>query len=344
MAVSVVRSVVTLVGAALAFGLVALSVVHLVAPQRDGLLALSQILAPYLFLLLVPFLLLVLTPGLAGRLLRYGLLAALAVLLLRFVPAWVPLPGAAPAAAASAQHLDVVTWNLELGQVDDAVVVDTIKAMDADVIGLVELTPRNAAAIAADPELARRFRTMELRPTQGSLGIGLLSTLPPIGEPHKQGDPPILVQQLDTGAGRTLTVIVGHPLPGRIGAAVGETIPVSYDSNSRDRHLAQVRSVVDPILASGEPLLLIGDFNVVDREPGYDDIAAGLIDAHRAVGLGPGHTWRPGRLEWLPFGLLRIDYVFSANGVTPVSISPECTPRGSDHCIVAGVMALPEGT
>lgn len=338
---SLIRSAVTLAGAGLAFGLVALSAIHAVAPQRDGLVALTQILAPYLFLLLVPFLLLVLTPGTPGRLLRYGLMAAVAVFVLRFVPAWVPLPGVAPAAAASAQHLGVVTWNLELGQVDDAVVVETIRALDADVIGIVELTPWNAAAIAADPELGRRFRTMELRPTRGSLGIGLLSTLPPVGEPHRYGDPPILVQQLDAGEGRTLTAIVAHPLPGRIQATVGGTIPVFYDSTSRDRHLAQVRSAVDPILASGEPLLLIGDFNVVDREPGYDDIAAGLIDAHRAVGLGPGHTWRPGRLEWLPFGLLRIDYLFSANGVTPVSVSPECTPRGSDHCIVEGVVALP---
>ena len=214
MAVSRIRQLVTLVGALLCVGLVVLSAVHLVAPQRDGLLALSQILAPYLFLLLVPFLLLLRTRGPAGRALRWTMVAAIVVFVIRFVPAWVPLTGAAPAAAASAQHLGVITWNLELGQVDDAVVVATIKAMDADIIGLVELTPWNAAAIAADPELARRFRTMELRPTEGSLGIGLLSTLPPIGTPHNEGDPPILVQQLDTGEGRTLTVIVGHPLPG----------------------------------------------------------------------------------------------------------------------------------
>jgi len=339
--VSAVRSLVTLVGVLLCAGLVVLSVVNLVAPQRDGLLALSQILAPYLFLLAVPFLLLLTTPGVPGRLLRWTTLAAAVVFLIRFVPAWVPLPGSAPAAAASAPHLSVASWNLELGQPDDAVVVDAIKALDADVVGLVELTPWNADAIAADPVLRKRYRTMELRPTQGSLGVGLLSTLPPIGKPHAYGDPPVLVQQLDAGNGLTLTVVVAHPLPGQIQATAGDTLPLDYDSTSRDRHLAQVRGIVDPIIASGEPLLLIGDFNVVDREPAYDDLVKGLIDAQRAVGLGPGHTWRPDRLEWLPFGLLRIDYLFSANGVTPVSISPDCTPRGSDHCLLTGVMALP---
>ena len=141
--------------------------------------------------------------------------------------------------------------------------------------------------------------------------------------------------------GQTLTVVVAHPLPGTIDSAAGDLVPIGYDATSRDRQLAQVRAVVDPILAAGEPLLLIGDLNVVDREPGYDTIAHGLTDAQRAVALGPGSTWRPDRLKGLPFGLLRIDYLFSANGVAPVSVGPDCTPRGSDHCLLAGTMALP---
>jgi endonuclease/exonuclease/phosphatase (EEP) superfamily protein YafD len=337
---STVRQLVTLAGAALAFGLVVLMVVQVVVPQRDGPLALSQILAPYLFLLLTPFLVLVLTPGRAGRLLRAGLAAAAFVFVLRFVPGWVPFPGSGPAIAAGAPQVGVIAWNLELGQPEDTTVTDRLRASDAAVVGLVELTPRHAAAIEADPELAGRYETIELRPKDGSLGIGLLSTLPPIGEPHVERDPPILVQQLDAGDGHRVTVVVAHPLPSRIETAAGD-VPVGYDSTSRDRHLAQVRGVIDPILRAGEPLILLGDFNVVDREPGYADLAAGLVDAQRAVGLGPGHTWRPGRFEWLPFGLLRIDYVFGGNGVAPVSIGPDCTPSGSDHCLVEGVMALP---
>ena len=101
-----------------------------------------------------------------------------------------------------------------------------------------------------------------------------------------------------------------------------------------------VRETIDPILASGVPLALVGDFNVVDREVGYGDLAAGLIDAQHAVGLGPGLTWRPPDIEWLPFGLLRIDHVFSANGLVPLDIAPDCTPRGSDHCIVRATLEL----
>lgn len=337
---SSVRPLVVLAGALLAFGLVALSVVHVVAPQRDGPLALSQILAPYLFLLLVPFLVLVLTRGRAGRLLRIGLAVAAFAFVVRFVPGWVPFPGSAPATAAGSPRLGVLAWNLELGQPADATVTERLADSDAAIVGLVELTPHHAAAIQGDRALVDRHATVELRPKAGSLGIGLLSTLPPIGEPRLYHDPPILVQQLDAGQGRTVTVVVAHPLPGRIDTATGD-VPIGYDSTPRDRHLAQVRGIVDPILRSGEPLVLLGDFNVVDREPGYADLAAGLVDAHRAVGLGPGDTWRPGRLEWLPMGLLRIDYVFTGNGVSPVSLAPDCRPTGSDHCLLEGVVALP---
>jgi len=36
------------------------------------------------------------------------------------------------------------------------------------------------------------------------------------------------------------------------------------------------------------------------------------------------------------FGLLRIDYMFTSPNVTPLATSTDCTPRGSDHCIVHG--------
>ncbi len=90
--------------------------------------------------------------------------------------------------------------------------------------------------------------------------------------------------------------------------------------------------------------MLVGDFNTVDREVGYAELSAGLTDAQRSVGVGPGLTWRPEEIEWLPFGLLRIDAVFSGNGVVPLSVGPDCTPRGSDHCILRTILELPAGS
>ena len=154
-------------------------------------------------------------------------------------------------------------------------------------------------------------------------------------------DPPILAATRHAG-GRPEAGRVVVPSAARLGSVPGRR---SDCPPTTPRHatgaIGVVRRTIDPILAAGAPLLLIGDFNVVDREVGYGDLAAGLIDAQRAVGLGPGLTWRPRSFEWLPFGLLRIDAVFSANGVEPLDIGPDCTPRGSDHCILHATLELP---
>ena len=112
-----------------------------------------------------------------------------------------------------------------------------------------------------------------------------------------------------------------------------------FDTSGRDAEIATIRSEVDPLVAAGKPLLLLGDFNLTDRESIYAELSAGLVDVGRTVGWGPGSTWRPDRVKWLPFGLLRIDMVFVTNGPVPLNISPDCTQRGSDHCIVRAALA-----
>jgi hypothetical protein len=72
------------------------------------------------------------------------------------------------------------------------------------------------------------------------------------------------------------------------------------------------------------------------RRPGH----LRLWDAHRDVGQGPGSTWRPSRLEFLPFGILRIDHLLGGPRTRPLSVGEDCTPRGSDHCILMGSIAV----
>jgi endonuclease/exonuclease/phosphatase family metal-dependent hydrolase len=317
----------------------ALSVVNLLAPQRDGVLALSQILAPFLFLPLLAGLSLWRTPGCAGQVLRGALVAAAVVFLGRFAPDWVSVP---PAATAGAPTVEVTSWNLELGLADPATIVATLRDAPAGMVGLQELTVRHATAIEADPELAARFPYRAFEPRGGSTGIGLLSSLPFAGMPSALEDPPLVHVRVDAGGSEPLHAVVAHPLPAHIRQGpLG--LPVGYDAGPRDADIAAVRDVVDPILAEGAPLLLFGDFNVVDREPGYAELTRGLTDAHAAVGLGPGLTWRPHSLEALPLGLLRIDLVLTAGAVAPLTISPDCTPRGSDHCLLRAVVELREG-
>ena len=94
--------------------------------------------------------------------------------------------------------------------------------------------------------------------------------------------------------------------------------------------------MVAGFLDAGEPLVFVGDFNTSEREPAYGDLSAGLQDVYRTVGSGNGSTWTQLRLLRLGIPLLRIDYLMASPNVTPLSMTTDCTPRGSDHCIVRG--------
>ena len=318
-------------GAGWAAAVLLLSLVNAALPQRDGPLALSQILAPFLFLPLVPFAVLRRTVGNPGRALRLGLAASAVVFAVRFIPGSIAIP---PTPTAGAMELGVTTWNLELGLADPDVVIATLRDAPQGIVALQEVTERHADPIAADSVILARFPYQKLSRSGGSQGIGLLSSYPFVGDPIVDSHPRTVLAQLDLGGGRIVTVLAAHPLPADIAQPGWLRIPLGYNAASRDHEIGVVRARLAPSLASGGPVVLLGDFNVVDREPGYADLTAGLIDAQRAVGLGPGLTWRPPELEWLPFGLLRIDMVLTAGAARPLSIEPDCTPRGSDHCIL----------
>jgi vancomycin resistance protein VanJ len=335
----VIRRLLMGLGIVACVAVLAVSLVNVVQPQRNGFLALTQVFAPYLFLGLLVFLPLCLIRDRSGRWLRPLMLLCAMVFLVRFVPGTIALPRSADPGAL---EVPVTTWNLELGQADPAVVVETIRSMPAGLVGLEELTHDHADPIAADPAIRLRFPYQVLKPRGGSTGLGLLSSWPIDAGWTFSYEPPILSATVSPVEGRSMAVVVAHPLPGTFGPGRFFGLP-TYDASGRDWAIGVLRQTIDPILASGVPLVLFGDFNTVDREVGYRDLSAGLVDAQRAVGLGPGLTWRPPDIQWLPFGLLRIDDVFSANGLMPLTVGPDCTPRGSDHCILNATLELPAG-
>jgi endonuclease/exonuclease/phosphatase (EEP) superfamily protein YafD len=327
-----------------------LSAAHLFAPQRGGPLGLSQVAAPFLFAALLPFVAIALaSPGSPHALvtasrgrrwrsaLRLLLTACLVVAIVRFGPVWVSLPPA----AAQGPSVSVTTWNLESVAADPQVVLAHLRTLGRGVVALEELARRPAAAIRDDAGLAATFPHQILNPSDGSLGMGLLSSYPILESGRIPADPPVIWALLDLGGGRSLSFIAAHPLPGSLGSSGPLPLPIDYDVTRRDAQINTLRGLIDERLAQAAPLIVAGDFNVTDREPAYADLTRGLVDAHLEVGLGPGSTWRPDPIKWLPLGILRIDMILSGNAAGPVSIAVDCTPRGSDHCSVTALVAVP---
>jgi vancomycin resistance protein VanJ len=310
-----------------------LSIVSIAAPQRGGPLALGQIFAPHL---LLPALLLVpAAVSSKSRALQVGVLIAVAIGAARFGPGLISAPASPPSSDESV--VQIMSWNLEGDASPTVDLLAQLRDSDADIVALQELTREHAAAIRADPELIARFPQPALVPRGDAGGLGLLSRFA-IADAFDNRDPPFQNVELRLPNGR-LTVINAHPFAPRFPVGGPTPFPLAFDPAQRDADILRIRATIERALAAGHPLIVLGDYNVTDREPGFDDLSRGLWDAHREVGQGTGSTWRPQELEIAPFGVLRIDYFLGGPATRPLSIFQDCSPS-SDHCILTGTAAV----
>jgi endonuclease/exonuclease/phosphatase family metal-dependent hydrolase len=327
----------TLLETAYPAAVLVLTVIHVLAPQRSGPIALTEVFAPHLFLVALLFLPLAIRPS-ASSALRLTVVGVLVVAVVRFGTEWYsPAHEDGPGTP-----VEVLVWNLELGSDAGRDVVRVMSESRADVIVLQELTPDHVAAIEAADGLAERYPHRLLQPSDDVLGIGLLSTFPIVAsEPLLE--PAGFLAELDIGAAEPLVVMSAHPLPPQYALAMSLIpIPIGYQPLRRDDALGLLRERVDEVLAADPQLILVGDFNVTPDEPAYAELADGLLDAHLEVGVGPGWTWRPRQIEAIPAGLLRIDYLFVGGGIVPVASGTDCS-HPSDHCVVHGRVLAGDG-
>jgi vancomycin resistance protein VanJ len=320
---------VAVVCAACAVALLAMSGLHAVAPARSGPIALTEVFAPHLFL---PLLVVVpLAIRARTRWLTVPVFGALLIGAVRFGPGIVSFgdPEGTP-------DLIVVSWNLEEGGTDPQAVGAVLRSSEADIVALQEVTPPVAQALEADGVLSDRFPYQVVRPESSPWGMAVLSRYP-IRDVVAIADPVAIRSEVEVPGG-PIILVNAHPLRARVAPVGSLAIPTDFDAVARDASFERLRELID----AGEDghALLVGDFNVTDREPGYRDLSSGLVDAHAEVGQGPGSSWRPGPLKGLPVGILRIDYLFSSESVRPVAVLTDCTPRGGDHCLLRGSFAF----
>jgi endonuclease/exonuclease/phosphatase family metal-dependent hydrolase len=315
-------------------GWLLVAVIALGAPQRAGVWALAEVFAPYLSLL-------VLGPALwLWRGSRWGTRGAALACALVAAYLWAPALQAASGPAPAAPRLSVINWNVEVGG-DRAAIAPVLARGPADIIALLEFqgdwVEGDAAVTTAYPyrvrHLGDRVSGMMLLSRYPIRASGMIPWPADLYDQPRASWASVV---LDGGV--PLTVVFAHPVtPITLHPSAG----TSYDPRLRDAEISAIHAYLAPALARGDRLLLIGDFNLTEREPAYHDATAGLLDAGRAAGQGPGLTWRPTRLKsWLP-PILRIDYQFAGPGLHPVAVAPDCTYYGSDHCLLRGEYAMP---
>jgi endonuclease/exonuclease/phosphatase (EEP) superfamily protein YafD len=209
----------------------------------------------------------------------------------------------------SSGSLRLLLINLESGNTQHADVSRLIAETDPDVVGLVELTPSWADALA--PALSR-FPSRRLETQDGAYGIGLYSksSFREAKVEHFAGDPaPSVVARFDLG-GRPFALVLTHvhtPFAGNV-------------------HRRQLEALADARKALGERVAICGDFNAVPWASSFRHLAsaADLTDSH-------GGHWLEG--SWPSWGtLLRVplDNCLVSHGVTVLE-RERGGDVGSDH-------------
>ena len=305
------------------FGLAAV-----VAPPGSGPLALLMVLEVQLFIVVFA----VLAPiALLARARVLGL--ALLVLLVSgggfFGSDWISLPGS----GAARGDLSVMTWNLQFGTRTPAETAAQLEGVNVDLIALQELEPDPSAAIDHDPIIAAQYPYRAMAPRELAAGVAILSRYP-IEDVVSTDDPACLELIVDTPRG-PVRVIDAHPKHADITTLTSLRLPIDYDPSGRDTAIATVRTRIEAVLDAGERLLVLGDYNTTPSEPEYRVLTAGLRDTQVQVGEGPGWSWRPSRIDFLPIAVLRIDLQLTAGPIYPVSTSVDCSLPG-DHCRLFG--------
>jgi vancomycin resistance protein VanJ len=305
-----------------ALGVVALAAV--VLRPGSGLIGLVLVGEELLFLatmvLLTPIALLARARRLGVALLGLSVIGGLL-----FGSEWISLPGS----GAARHDLSAMTWNLQYGVRTAAETAAQLHGVVEDVVALQELEPDPAAAIESDAVLTARYPYRAMGPHTGASGLAVLSRYP-IRDVTFPRAPAGLSLIVATPHG-DVRIIVGHPEHAYIRTVTPLRLPLSYDPTHRDDVIGSIRTRIDAALAAGERLLVLGDFNTSPTEPEYAVLTAGLRDTHVEVGEGPGTTWRPSRLTFLPFAFLRIDLQLTAGAIRPASTSIDCSLPG-DHC------------
>lgn len=237
----------------------------------------------------------------------------------------------------------MLTANLLFTNTRAAAMAEALRAQQADVIAVQELAAHQAVTLVE--ALRAEYPHQALYPRDGDpWGTGVFSRYAIVSQtPLEIERDTCWCQELQLDVhGRPARLLNAHPPPPSIRGRRWGSLHVpgfnfEHQVDAWDRLLARV--------PGEDPLLLLADLNLSDRQPAYQQFAARLADTYRAVGPGMGASY-PSAIGWQGWGigwplppLYRIDYVWHDVHWLPRRAWTGVLP-GSDHYFVAADLEL----
>jgi endonuclease/exonuclease/phosphatase (EEP) superfamily protein YafD len=236
-------------------------------------------------------------------------------------------------------ELTVMTFNVMGIKRSGEQVVASIRAADADVVALQELSERIAESLWTQLSEEYPYQAFHLSPGTG--GMGVISRFPlrelyaELGENWIEY-PQVVNVRVD---GTEVTLLNVHatnisgcsdlfPTPSRIEQA----------TRKREEEARTLRAFVEE---HPEHLIIAGDFNTGDQSTAYTILTEKLVDSWRERGWGLGHTFPgsffvgdlvPGQHRIIfPGWFIRIDYIFHSRDWHTHSVRTGFWDGVSDH-------------
>lgn len=293
--------------------------------DRFWWLALLNTFAPYLFLPIV-----VLLP-LAFWTRNRRLLVALSLGCLLFVVLFPPRLNFATTARRETM-LRVMTFNVLWSNQDYTKIAQMLRAMDADVVGIQELQPRELPNLLK--AISPSYPYHAIHPVKRFHTVALFSRLP-IESVKPLPYPPIErgLQATVRYGNQGISVLVTHLTPNNI--PLDQLVTETIDRYTR--RAVETTFLTKFISDQSLPTLMLCDCNMTDSSETYHELRKVLKDSFQERGQGIGHTLINSSI---PFPVQRLDYVWHTSALQPLEAFVG-SDGGSDHLPVVASFKIP---
>ena len=221
--------------------------------------------------------------------------------------------------------ITAMSFNILYENQDYEAIVKAIRGASPDIVGLQELTPPHAAALANALQGEYPYHT--LQPPERIQGVGLVSRFP-IETNTSFPLPPMNLSlhatlRIDS---QRLHVFVVHLSPNNFfGYPASQFVALAKERYAR--RAAEVTRLEQEIRDLDEPVILLCDCNLTDTSEAYAHLDTFLNDSFREAGWGLGHTLY---IPSFPIPVQRLDYVWHSDELVAIHAAPG-QDGGSDH-------------
>jgi vancomycin resistance protein VanJ len=231
-------------------------------------------------------------------------------------------------------ELSAATYNIGSLHSQSVLVVDMLKSLDVELVGIQELGRRRA--ITLRQELSGKYPYQVFFFAPQLQGIGLLSQYPVLEQyvtRSTNGNIRYMRVVLDV-AGERVVVYVFHPK-----GPANNTSPLTYDDQERGEAVDALRM---RIVMENDPILILCDCNFTDQSDDYRKLDRILEDSFRDAGWGLGFTFSPQtNFRFLdPVPVVRLDYIWHNSRFASYDAYVVSATGSSDHHPVVAQLIL----